>query len=84
MFEQKELSLTATGLASAVIGSVLLGVLSILGLIGVGEPIIINLATLFVGYGIGFSGLFVGMVWGFFVGSVVGLLFAWFYNKLLK
>lgn len=84
MFDQKKLSLTASSLAAAVLGSLSLGLLSLLGVLGVGDPIVFSLSTLFIGYGIGFSGLFVGMVWGFFVGAVAGLIFSWFYNKLLK
>jgi len=42
------------------------------------------LSTIYLGYSLSFSGIIVGMIWGFFDAAIGGFVFAWLYNKLAK
>jgi len=80
---KKKLSITAFSLALALTVSALFGLLALVALLGPGQEIIKVLSSLFVGYEASAAGFFVGIVWGFFVGGIMGLMSSWLYNKML-
>ncbi len=41
-----------------------------------------KLSKFYLGFSVSWGGAFIGMVWGFVDGLIVGALFAWLYNKL--
>ena len=41
-----------------------------------------KLSKFYFGFSVSLGGAFIGMVWGFVDGLIVGALFAWLYNKL--
>lgn len=49
---------------------------------GVGGKTLGKLSKFYFGYSISWGGAFVGMIWGFVDGLIVGAIFAWLYNKL--
>lgn len=51
--------------------------------LGVGDPIIVLLATLYKGYAATFVGALMGLIWGFIHGYVVGALLV-FVKKYIK
>lgn len=41
-----------------------------------------KLSKFYIGYSVSWGGAFVGLIWGFVDGLIVGAIFAWLYNKL--
>ena len=49
---------------------------------GVGGKTLGKLSKFYFGYSISWGGAFIGTIWGFVDGLVVGAIFAWLYNTL--
>jgi len=49
---------------------------------GVGGETLGKLSKFYFGYSISWGGAFIGLIWGFVDGLIVGAIFAWLYNKL--
>jgi hypothetical protein len=49
---------------------------------GYDGTLISRLDHFYFGYSFSYPGAFVGLVWGFVDGTIVGAVFAWLYNKL--
>ena len=41
-----------------------------------------KLSKFYLGYSVSWGGAFIGMLWGFVDGLIIGAIFAWLYNKL--
>ena len=80
---RKNLSMRSFTLASAMVGTIFLGLLALLGLLGFGLPLIEIISTVFIGYEASAGGFFLGLIWGFLTGGVAGLILSSFYNKML-
>ncbi|UCH65754.1 MAG: bacteriophage holin [Ignavibacterium sp.] len=42
-----------------------------------------KLSKFYLGFSVSWGGSFVGLIWGFVDGLIIGAVFAWLYNKLL-
>ncbi|QKQ23916.1 hypothetical protein HUE58_01715 [Candidatus Ruthia endofausta] len=42
------------------------------------------LMSIYLGYGLDFMDIIIGMVWTFFDAAIAGFVIAWLYNKLAK
>ena len=49
---------------------------------GVGGKTLGKLSKFYFGFSISWGGAFIGLIWGFVDGLIVGAIFAWLYNKL--
>lgn len=45
---------------------------------------LVKLSKIYLGYSVSFIGAFIGLVWGFVDGLLIGGFFSWLYNKLIK
>ncbi len=61
--------------------SVLLSTFWIL-IIGASGKTLGKLSKFYIGYSVSWGGAFVGLIWGFVDGLIIGAIFAWLYNKL--
>lgn len=65
-----------------IFGVTLLSLVLLSMTLGVGEPVIVLLASLYKGYAATFAGAIMGLIWGFIHGYVVGALIV-FLKKLI-
>lgn len=82
MFERK-LGITSFTLASATVGALLMGILALFAITGAGVPIVDALSSLMIGYEASAAGFFLGIVWGFGLGGILGFVFSYLYNTML-
>jgi cell shape-determining protein MreD len=64
------------GITGGITGGLVMLILTILGIMGIGVPLLKLLATLFPGYTVSFVGCIVGMIYGFVVGFVWNYLYS--------
>lgn len=83
MGSSKKISEAGLALSAGLTGALCLGILSLVAMLGAGQELVNVLSSVLVGYEASAAGLFLGLVWGFFVGSAKGYAIAWFYNKML-
>ena len=84
MFEKHApLSLKAFSLSFAVLLSILFGFTGLVAKANNAQEFESVFSSLLVGFDLSGAGIIVGVVWGFLIGGVLGLIFAWLYNKML-
>ncbi len=76
-------NIKAFGLTSGIVWglSVFLATFWIL-IMGASGKTLGKLSKFYIGYSVSWGGAFVGLIWGFVDGLIVGAIFAWLYNKL--
>jgi hypothetical protein len=79
---ERKISTTAFSLSSGILTALHLGGLALLAVLGYGGGVVNLVGELLPGYDISGAGIFLGMTWGFIIGSVYGGVFAFFYNKM--
>lgn len=79
----KKISIKACSLSTALVMSLILGLLALVSLSGPGSEVVVLLSSLLAGYEASGSGIFVGLIWGFLLGGISGYFFGWLYNKML-
>lgn len=80
---KNNLSTSSYSLANALLFAIALGALSLFAILGKGQEIVELIGTLLPGYAATGSGLFLGLVWGFLIGGIGGIILSWFYNKMV-
>ncbi len=83
--EHLALDMTSTGLSTGIIGLIVIVVYSALAYgTGYGIEIETFIESLLPGYTLTLGGVIVGAIWVFSLGYMIGYLYAWIYNKLIK
>lgn len=78
----KKISISGVALSAGILVAIHLSLLSLLGMMGVGNEIVELLAGLLPGYEASGAGIFLGATWGFLIGSLYGAIFAFFYERM--
>lgn len=63
--------------------SLMLGALVIVAMFGRGRQLLELMSDLLPGLEPTWAGFFLALVWGFFLGGIIGTFFVWLYNKML-
>ncbi len=80
-----KLNIKAFGLAGGITWGLLILLLTFWFLImGYQGSVLAKLGNVYIGYSVTFWGAFIGLVWGFIDGFIIGAFFAWLYNKFVK
>jgi hypothetical protein len=73
----------ALALTSGIIWGLIFFIATIwLLIIGSTGKTIIKFNEFFIGYSFSIGGAFIGLLWGFVDGAIIGFIFAWLYNLL--
>ena len=80
-----KLNIKAFGLAGGITWGLLILLLTFWFLImGYQGSVLAKLGNVYIGYSVTLWGAFIGLVWGFIDGFIIGAFFAWLYNKFVK
>ncbi len=79
-----KLSIKSFALATGILWAVIVFVATILVKLMGGGMHIILLNKFFFGYSVSFPGAFIGLIWAFIYGLILGALFAWIHNWFAK
>ena len=82
MFDKK-LSLKAFTLSAGLVSAIGFGAIGLVAKINNALGFEATYSQVFIGFDLSGAGIFVGFIWGFLVGVIGGLIFAWTYNKML-
>ena len=79
---RNDLNIRAFGLTGGILWSVSVFIFGVIGMYGIGLPLIQIMDAYYIGFEPNFIGSIIGAFWGFIDGFVGCALFAWIYNKL--